>query len=46
VLLAEEQRALSDSELVDALAARGHVLARRTVAKYRAQLGEARYTLR
>lgn len=45
-LLAQERRALSDSELVEALAARGHRLARRTVAKYRAQLGHARYTLR
>jgi RNA polymerase sigma-54 factor len=45
-LLEQEQRALSDSELVEALAARGHRLARRTVAKYRAQLGQVRYTLR
>jgi RNA polymerase sigma-54 factor len=45
-LLEQEQRPLSDSELVDALAARGHRLARRTVAKYRAQLGQARHTLR
>ncbi len=45
-LLAGEQRALTDAELTQALAARGHVLARRTVAKYRAQLGQARHTLR
>lgn len=45
-LLAQEQRALTDSELVEALAASGHVIARRTVAKYRAQLGEVRHTLR
>jgi RNA polymerase sigma-54 factor len=46
VLLAQERRALTDSELVEALAARGHILARRTVAKYRAQLGEVRHSLR
>jgi RNA polymerase sigma-54 factor len=46
LLLAGEQRALTDAELADALAARGHVLARRTVAKYRAQLGQARHNLR
>ncbi len=46
LLLASEQRALTDAELVEALAVRGHILARRTVAKYRAQLGEARHTLR
>jgi RNA polymerase sigma-54 factor len=45
-LLAAEPRALTDAELTDALAARGHVLARRTVAKYRAQLGQARHSLR
>jgi RNA polymerase sigma-54 factor len=45
-LLDQERRALTDSELVEALAARGHRLARRTVAKYRAQLGQARHTLR
>jgi RNA polymerase sigma-54 factor len=45
-LLEQEPRALTDSELVEALAARGHRLARRTVAKYRAQLGQARHTLR
>ena len=46
LLLADEQRALTDTELADALAARGHVVARRTVAKYRAQLGQARHSLR
>lgn len=45
-LLAQERRPLTDGELVEALAARGHRLARRTVAKYRAQLGLARHTLR
>lgn len=38
--LTERQR-LSDSQLCSALAAQGYVVARRTVAKYRAQLGIA-----
>jgi RNA polymerase sigma-54 factor len=38
-LVAAETTALSDAELARALAARGHRIARRTVAKYRAVLG-------
>lgn len=38
-LVAEEPRPLSDGELAAALADRGHRVARRTVAKYRGQLG-------
>jgi RNA polymerase sigma-54 factor len=38
-LIAAETRPLSDAELARALAARGHTVARRTVAKYRALLG-------
>jgi len=38
-IVAAETVALSDAELKDALAARGHRIARRTVAKYRAVLG-------
>lgn len=45
-LLDREPRPLTDAELAAALAARGHRVARRTVAKYRAQLGEAVHTLR
>lgn len=36
-IIAEEPRPLTDAELVDKLAARGHKVARRTVAKYRAR---------
>jgi RNA polymerase sigma-54 factor len=45
-VLDDDRRALTDSELVEALAARGHHVARRTVAKYRAQLGHASHTMR
>jgi RNA polymerase sigma-54 factor len=38
-LVAGEPRPLSDAELADALKRSGHVVARRTVAKYRGQLG-------
>jgi RNA polymerase sigma-54 factor len=46
VLLASETEPLTDAQLARELAARGQVLARRTVAKYRAQLGQERHTLR
>jgi RNA polymerase sigma-54 factor len=45
-LLAQERRPLTDTELAAALAERGHRIARRTVAKYRMQLGLARHSLR
>lgn len=46
-LLAEDSMGAStDAELVDALAGRGYAVARRTVAKYRAELGVARRALR
>lgn len=38
-LVAQEQRPLTDTELADLLAERGYDVARRTVAKYRGQLG-------
>jgi RNA polymerase sigma-54 factor len=38
-LVAGESAPQSDTELADALARRGHVVARRTIAKYRAELG-------
>jgi RNA polymerase sigma-54 factor len=38
-LVAAESRPLSDQELATLLAERGHLIARRTVAKYRDQLG-------
>jgi RNA polymerase sigma-54 factor len=38
-LVAAESRPLSDQELATLLAERGHPIARRTVAKYRDQLG-------
>ncbi|MFQ3661279.1 MAG: hypothetical protein SNJ69_02675 [Chloroflexaceae bacterium] len=38
-LIAAEEEPLSDQELADLLTARGHPLARRTVARYREQLG-------
>ena len=45
-LLASERRPLTDGQLAQALAARGHRVARRTVAKYRAQLGQPQRALR
>jgi RNA polymerase sigma-54 factor len=45
-LLDRDRQSLTDSELVEALAARGHRLARRTVAKYRVQLGYANHAIR
>ena len=45
-LLANEHRPLTDGQLAQALAARGHRVARRTVAKYRAQLGQPQRALR
>ena len=45
-LLANERRPLTDGQLAQALAARGHRVARRTVAKYRAQLGQPQRALR
>jgi RNA polymerase sigma-54 factor len=38
-IIASERRAMSDSDLADELARRGHPVARRTVAKYRGRLG-------
>lgn len=38
-LITQEQQPLSDSQLTELLAARGYPIARRTVAKYREQLG-------
>jgi DNA-directed RNA polymerase specialized sigma54-like protein len=38
-LIAQEEHPLSDSQLVERLAERGYPIARRTVAKYREQLG-------
>jgi RNA polymerase sigma-54 factor len=40
-LLADEDRPLTDGELAQELSRRGHRVARRTVAKYRAELGVA-----
>lgn len=45
-VVAAEDRPLSDGELTRALRARGHDLSRRTVAKYRAQLGIPAHALR
>jgi len=45
-LLATERRPMTDGQLAQALAARGHRVARRTVAKYRAQLGQPQRALR
>jgi RNA polymerase sigma-54 factor len=45
-LLASERQPLTDGQLAQALAARGHRIARRTVAKYRAQLGQPQRALR
>lgn len=45
-LVAGETAARSDAELVCALAAKGHHVARRTVAKYRAELGIPRQRIR
>jgi RNA polymerase sigma-54 factor len=45
-IVAAEGRPLSDAELAGELGARGHRVARRTVAKYRAQLGIARQPVR
>jgi RNA polymerase sigma-54 factor len=45
-LVARERRPLSDAELADALRRDGHAVARRTVAKYRGQLGILPHALR
>ena len=45
-IVAAEPRPLSDAELAGELGAQGHRVARRTVAKYRAQLGIARQPVR
>jgi RNA polymerase sigma-54 factor len=45
-VIASEDRPLSDGELTRALRAHGHHLSRRTVAKYRAQLGIPAHGLR
>ena len=45
-LLLSERRPRTDTQLAEALAVRGHRVARRTVAKYRAQLGALQHALR
>jgi RNA polymerase sigma-54 factor len=45
-LLSGEPRPLTDAQLADALAGRGYRVARRTVAKYRTQLGQPQRALR
>ena len=45
-IVAAEGRPMSDAELAGELGVRGHRVARRTVAKYRAQLGIARQPVR
>jgi len=45
-IVAAETRPLSDTELADELHARGYPVARRTVAKYRGQLGISTHTCR
>lgn len=45
-LLLREQHPLTDAQLAEALSSDGHRVARRTVAKYRAQLGQLQHTRR